>query len=149
MIQKYPCKKDQSFGIFLLISSVIIIGFAYGLPILTNDKYSFKELIITSLFVIAIICLLLWCWFDTYYLIDKETLIAKCGPFIWRVPISEITLIRLNQKTIGGTFKPTLSWKSIEIQYKTYRSIYVTPDKIDEFLSHIENTNDKIEIKQN
>ena len=147
MTQRYSCKKGRSFGIFLLISSLIIIGAAYGLPILTSEKYSFKELIITSFFVIPVIGMFLWCWNDTYYLIDKETLIAKCGPFIWRVSIQEITLIRLNQKTIGGSFKPTLSWNSIEIQYKMYRSIYVTPDKLDEFLSHLQNINGKIEIK--
>ena len=148
MTRKYSAKKERSFGLFLLICSLMIIGVAYGLPLLLNDTYSSKEFMLISLFVTPVLGLFLWCWFDTYYQIDNETLIAKCGPFIWRVSIRGITLIRLNQKTIGGTLKPTLSWNSIEIQYRKYRSIYINPDKQDDFLSKLKSINDKIEIKQ-
>jgi hypothetical protein len=148
MTQRYSSKKGRSFGFFLIISCLILIGSAYILPLLTSEKYTFKVFIIGSLFVIPVISLLLWCWYSTYYMIDNETLIARCGPFIWRISIQEITVIRLNQKTIGGTYKPSLSWESIEIQYKMFRSIYITPEKLDNFLSELKKINDKIEIKQ-
>ena len=57
-------------------------------------------------------------------------------------------MIRLNQKTIGGTIKPTLSWNSIEIRYKKHRSVFVTPERQDEFVGRLKSINDKIEIKR-
>lgn len=57
-------------------------------------------------------------------------------------------MIRLNQKTIGGTIKPTLSWNSMEIKYKEYRSVFITPGRKDDFLGPLKRINDKIEIKE-
>jgi hypothetical protein len=148
MVKKYSCKRGRLFGIVLLTGCLVIIGFAYGLPFLSDEIYSFKEFIITTVFVIPVPGLFLWCWLGTYYLIDNETLIARCGPFIRRVLINDITLIRLNQRTISGIWKPTLSFESIEVQYKTDRSIYITPQNQDDFLSELKNTNDKIKIMQ-
>jgi hypothetical protein len=148
MTKKYSCERGLSFGVFLLAGSLILLGVAYGLPLLLHETTSIKIYIIKSLIVIPLPGVFLWGWLDTYYLIDNETLIAKCGPFIWRVAIRKITIIRLNQKTIGGTLKPTLSWNSIEIRYN-YRSIYITPQKQDSFISELKIINDKIEIKQN
>jgi len=33
-----------------------------------------------------------------YYLIDNETLIAKCGPVVWRVDIQKISIIPFKSK---------------------------------------------------
>jgi hypothetical protein len=146
MTKKYSCKKGHSFGIFLLTGALVIVGVAYGLPFLSDETYSFKKFILTTIFVIPVPGLFLWCWLGTYYLIDNETLITRCGPFIRRVSIKEITLIRLNQRTISGIWKPTLSFDSIEVQYKTDQSIYITPQNQDDFLSELKNTNDKIKV---
>lgn len=147
MTQRYPVKKDLSFGIFLPISCLIITGVAFGLPLLLNEAFSVREFLIVSIFVILVIGLILWCWYGTFYLIENGILIARCGPFTWKIPVREITTIRLNQKTIGGIWKPSLSWNSIQIQYGKYQSINITPVKQDDFLNELQKINDKIEIK--
>ncbi len=58
-------------------------------------------------------------------------------------------MIRLNQKTIGGTWKLTLSWNCMEIKYKKSRSIYITPERQDDFIHQLKTINHNIEIKQN
>jgi hypothetical protein len=128
-----------------MISELIIIAVAYC-PMLF-DTYSFTELIISSLIVILVSGLFLRIWFGTYYIIDDEILIAISGPLKWRIPIHEIAFIRLNQRTIGGTWKPTLSWDSIEIRYRKSKSIFITPDNQTEFLSDLKKINNEIVIK--
>jgi hypothetical protein len=146
-MDNFKVKKSQSFGYFLLFSSIVIIFLAFGLPFLSGDSFSISGLLITFFIAVTIVGLFIWLWFDTYYMIDKDILIAKSGPFVWRVPIGEIFLIRLNQKTIGGTWKPTLSWDSIELRYKKHHSIYISPLDETRFLDSLIKINDKIEIK--
>lgn len=149
MKKRYSARKDNSFGGFLLVVIIIMAGVSYGFPLLFNESCSLSDFIIPSLIDIPLIFLLLWCWFDTYYLIDNGMLITKCGPFIRKIQIPEINLVRLNQKTISGTWKPTLSWKSIEVRYSKYYSVYITPTKQEEFLYELKNINRRIEIFQN
>jgi hypothetical protein len=149
MKKRYSAGKESSFGIFLLAVIIIITVVSYGFPVLLNESYSLSDFIIPSLIDIPLIFLILWCWLDTYYLVDNGVLIARCGPFIRKISINEIILVRLNQKTIYGIWKPTLSWKSIEVKYSKYKSVYITPEKQDEFLSGLKNINSKIEIFQN
>ena len=113
-----------------------------------SDSLSIAGLIISIFITTIVVGLFLWIWFDTNYVIDNGLLIAKSGPMIWKVQISEIIFIRLNQKTIGGNWKPTLSWNCIEIRYKKYRSIFITPERQDDFIRQIKQINDKIEIKE-
>jgi Protein of unknown function (DUF1200). len=144
---RFSGKRSPSFGIFLLISSAVILFVAIGLPILINKTIDSTGLLISSLIVLPTLGLFLWAWIETYYQINEAELKIKCGPFVWMIPVSEIKLIRLNQKTIGGTIKPTLSWSSIEIKYKKHRSIFVTPDRQDDFIGRLKTINDKIEVK--
>ena len=144
---RFSGKRSFSFGVFLLISIAGIIFTMIGLPIMVNKSIDSTGLLFSSLIGIPVIGLFLWIWLNTYYLISEKNLKVKRGPFVWKVPISEINIIRLNQRTIGGIFKPTLSWKSIEIRYKKYRSVFVTPDRLDDFVGRLKEINDKIEIK--
>jgi hypothetical protein len=144
---RFSGRKSRSFGLFLLISSAVILFVAIGLPILINNTIDPTGLTISGLIVIPTLGLFLWAWIDTYYQLNETDLKIKCGPFVWRIQVSEIKLIRLNQKTIGGTIKPTLSWNSIEIKYKKHRSVFVTPDRQDDFIGRLKTINDKIEIK--
>lgn len=149
MDTKYAVRKSSSFG-YVLLFCCIVIGFvAIGLPFLTRDSLNANGLLISIIFALIPVGLFIWIWINTYYIIDNEILIAKSGPIVWKVPIKEISMVRLNQKTIGGTWKPTLSWNCIEIKYKKYRSIFITPERQDDFISRLKQVNSQIEIKEN
>ncbi len=148
MNNKFYSKKSRSFGGILIAAILFISLIVYGLPVLLHDTFDLMGFIVSSLIVSITIGLFLWLWIGTYYLIDNEMLIAKSGPLIWKVPTKEISFIRLNQETIGGTWKLTLSWKCIEIKYKKSRSIFISPNNESDFLDRLVKINPQIEIKQ-
>jgi hypothetical protein len=148
METKFSVKKSRSFGYFLSVMSAIIGFVVLGLPILTKDSISVAQIIISLTIISIPVGLFFWIWVDTYYIIENGTLTVKSGPIKWEVPISEISLIRLNQKTIGGVWKPTLSWDCIEIKIKQSGSVFITPDNLNDFIGHLKMLNERIEIKE-
>ncbi len=148
MEAKYTCKKSTSFGLLLLITCVFIGFVAIGLPLFMNGAMSISVLLASVIFTVVVYGFFLWVWFGTIYIIGHDVLIAQSGPMKWKVPIKDILFIRLNQKTIGGTWKPTLSWDCIEIRYKKYRAIFISPEKQESFINQLKTINDQIEIKR-
>lgn len=146
MKKKYACKKDLSFGILLAISSLVIWTLALLSILLGNGDP--LEYVIPGLIAIVVTGLFLWLWMGTFYLLDQEKLTAKAGPFRWKVTLHEIRHIRLNQKTIGGTWKLTLAWDCMEIKYDKAKSVFITPLDEEGFLSDLSSLNQDVIIKE-
>jgi hypothetical protein len=147
MTEKYKSVKSNGFGILLLTVSLLILFLSFGVPIISKQTFSLLELIVKVLLAVLIIGLFIWCWTSTYYMIDKEKLVAICGPFKIPVQISDIREIKTNQKTIGGIIKPTLSWDCIVIEYGNYKAISISPQHQDRFINTLTESNNKIKIK--
>ena len=141
----FKTRKSKSFGYLLLISGLFVL-FVTISPLLLDGGLNNKEVIISGFIGISMVCLFLWCWIATLYTIKSETLIARFGPFIWKVPVKLISMIRLNQETIGGTWKLTLSWKSMEIKYQRNKSIFISPENEELFLESLLKINQSIKI---
>lgn len=87
--------------------------------------------------------LLLWLWFGTSYRIDDEALIVRSGPFKSTIDIKTIKKLKDTKTLLAG---PALSLDRIEIQYKTYDTVIVSPkDKI-EFIETLLIKNNSIEV---
>lgn len=87
--------------------------------------------------------LLLWLWFGTSYRIDDEKLIVRSGPFKSTIDIKTIKKLKATKTLLAG---PALSLDRIEIQYKTYDNVIVSPkDKI-EFIETLLIKNNSIEV---
>lgn len=87
--------------------------------------------------------LLLWLWFGTSYRIDDEALIVRSGPFKSTIDIKTIKKLKATKTLLAG---PALSLDRIEIQYKTYDTVIVSPkDKI-EFIETLLIKNNSIEV---
>ena len=87
--------------------------------------------------------LLLWLWFGTSYRIDDEKLIVRSGPFKSTIDIKTIKKLKATKTLLAG---PALSLDRIEIQYKTYDTVIVSPkDKI-EFIETLLIKNNSIEV---
>jgi hypothetical protein len=144
---EFKSKKNPGFGLLLLFVGLLVLFLSFGLPFITMEGLNLKALIIKCLISLIVIGFFLWCWLKTCYTIENKTLIVKCGPFRWLISIQEIKMIRLDQKTIGGSIKPTLSWKCIEIDYEHHKTISISPENQDEFLDILQDINQDISIR--
>lgn len=87
--------------------------------------------------------LLLWLWFGTNYKIDDEDLIVRSGPFKSTIDIKSIKKLRATKTLLAG---PALSIDRIEIQYKRYDSVIVSPKEKNKFIESLLSKNKSIEV---
>ena len=87
--------------------------------------------------------LLLWLWFGTSYKIDDENLIVKNGPFKSTIDIKSIKKLRATKTLLAG---PALSIDRIEIQYKRYDSVIVSPKEKNKFIESLLSKNKLIKV---
>ena len=97
---RFPGQKCRSFGTFLVLSSLVIILTAFGLPLLNAHSLSLSGWILSGSIALTAPGLFLWIWLNTHYRIDTPLLKINCGSLAWQIPIETITTIRLNQKTV-------------------------------------------------
>lgn len=149
MPRKFSSVRSVAFGLFLLSACLLIIFLAIILPWFTGNVHTITELIIRILFALILPFYSLWIWLGTSYITDGEMLTARSGPMVFKIPIRNITAIRLNQKTIGALWKPTTSWNSIQIEYDKSDSVFISPSDQEGFIAELLTINRDIEIKQN
>ena len=87
--------------------------------------------------------LILWLWFGTNYKIDDEDLIVRSGPFKSTIDIKSIKKLRATKTLLAG---PALSIDRIEIQYKRYDSVIVSPKEKNKFIESLLSKNKSIEV---
>ena len=87
--------------------------------------------------------LLLWLWFGTSYKVNDEDLIVKSGPFKSTIDIKSIKKLRATKTLLAG---PALSIDRIEIQYKRYDFVIVSPKEKNKFIDSLLSKNKSIEI---
>lgn len=131
----------------LIMVSILLVVLFPGLQILSEKPISLIGMISGIIFTILVMGLFVWIWTTTFYIIDKEILKVKSGPFNWQISIRDIQIIRLNQNTAGGIIKPTLSWKCIEIEYGEHKVISISPINQDRFIGALLAINKQIEVK--
>ena len=143
----YPVIKCRSSGVFLLIVNTFLLFITFVFPNSIEGNITRSDYIISSVISIPILILFLWIWIASSYKIEDEKLIIRNDPFRWKINIHTIEKIRLDQDTWSSIWKPTLSWKCIQLKYKRLRSVNISPQNQDEFLYDLTSLNSSIEIK--
>ena len=128
----FQSKKDIWFAV--LIWGVIILMFFMMIT---------EQNIVVYIVGILNNALLLWLWFGTSYKIDDENLIVKSGPFKSTIDIKSIKKLRATKTLLAG---PALSIDRIEIQYKRYDFVIVSPKEKNKFIESLLSKNKSIEI---
>jgi hypothetical protein len=146
MSKIYKSKKSKSVGIIFLIVSLMLFYVSILIPLQNGTLYS-NDTIYLLLIALPIITLFFWAWLSTFYEIKQEKLIVLFGPFRWKVKIKQIKHIKRNVITWAGILKPTLSWRGMEISYTRYGSMFISPEREDEFLKELLKINENIELR--
>lgn len=76
----------------------------------------------------------LWLLFSTSYLVERERLLIRSGPFTWQVPVLEITRITPTRSPISS---PALSLDRLRIEYGAGKTVLISPRDQQEFIRAI------------
>lgn len=124
-------------GLSMLLAALLVAD------VLSKDM----ELPWTVHFVdLLIMCLLLWIWFDTQYVIEREELVCRSGPFRVAVPIMAIRSLHLGEQLWVG-YKLSLSMKGMVVRYNKYDEIYISPRDAEGLASVLRRMNPSIEVR--
>ena len=91
--------------------------------------------------------LVLWLYFDTYYIIGDRKLIYRSGFIRGKIDIHKIVEIRKN-KTMWTGLKPALATNGIIIKYEKYNEIYLAPLDHEEFITDLVRKNKSILVRE-
>lgn len=115
----------------------------WGVIILMFFMMITEQIIVVYIVGILNNALLLWLWFGTSYKIDDENLIVKNGPFKSTIDIKSIKKLRATKTLLAG---PALSIDRIEIQYKRYDFVIVSPKEKNKFIESLLSKNKSIKV---
>ena len=130
---------------YFYLGSILLL-LILTIPALFDDNY-------TAFFVISsihflLILFLIWTYKTTFYKIENSDLYWKSGPFKGKIDISKINKIEYHKGIIVPTiWKPALSHIGLIITYNKYDDIYISPEKSEQFITQLLETNPNITIK--
>ena len=130
---------------YVYLGSILLL-LILTIPALFDDNY-------TAFFVISsihflLILFLIWTYKTTFYKIENSDLYWKSGLFKGKIDISKINKIEYHKGIIVPTiWKPALSHIGLIITYNKYDDIYISPEKSEQFITQLLETNPNITIK--
>ncbi|USK71168.1 PH domain-containing protein [Peribacillus asahii] len=136
---EFSSKKDMWMG--------IIIWAVIGLFAWIFYESTFIEFDLAGIIVMTILVgLLLSIWFCTHYKIEQGILKISYGPIKKSIAIEDIQSIRL---TVNPFTAPALSMYRIEINYRKYKTISISPLNQERFIKELQKLNPKIRMMSN
>ena len=98
-----------------------------------------ETVLLANWFIVALVLLLLvglpaWIFTSTNYTFTSNELAIRCGPFSWKIPFRDITVVeRTNSRRSG----PALSMDRLQITYGQGKSILISPENKEAFLREL------------
>ncbi|MCH7414499.1 PH domain-containing protein [Belliella sp. R4-6] len=126
-------------GLELIIPLILILGSILVLAIIQKPSW------VGIAILLAVILFVVHMFMTTYYTIDGEELIIKCG-FLFNKTI-EIKTIKKIAETNNPTSSPATSIDRLEINYGKFDSVIISPKYKSEFINDIKRLNPNVEVK--
>ena len=125
---------------------VILFLLLLTIPALFENSY--EPFVVLFSIHFLVILFLIWTYKTTFYKIENSDLYWKSGPFKGKIDISKINKIEYHKGIIVPTiWKPALSHIGLIITYNKYDDIYISPEKSEQFITQLLETNPNITIK--
>ena len=109
-----------------------------------SDKFSWPF----SLVLLIPLCLLVWNYVSTYYILENGKLKYRSGLIKGEIDIATIQEIQ-PYKTSWVGLKPALAQKGIIIKFHKYDEIYISPENNEKFTEELIKINPSILVKYN
>lgn len=94
------------------------------LAIVTSPLHSTGLIWLPVVGTAVVALIVVWVFLSTYYEFEADALVARSGPFSWRIPLKEISTARESNSLRSG---PALSMDRIEIAYGKGRIMLISP----------------------
>jgi hypothetical protein len=135
----YKSKKDNLIRILIIVFTLLPI-FVFFIDIQNIIKNSIP-LLVSFLPVL----LLLWIYFDTYYIIDGRMLKYHSAFIKGEIEIIKIKEI-VKEKTAWIGIKPSLARKGLIVKFNRFDEIYISPKSNETMISDLLEINPNINI---
>ncbi|MCI9845885.1 PH domain-containing protein [Flavobacterium pectinovorum] len=133
-MEKFKSKID----LWLILFLAIILG---GMLI----KLLYDGVWLVSLLIFSQIVFIAHMFTTTFYVIESEKLIIKCG-FLINTSISVATIKKISE-TNNIMSSPALSLDRLEILYNKFDTVMISPKDKTRFIEAIQSINPQVEIK--
>ena len=100
--------------------------------IATSPQPATWVLWLPAILTVLVAVIVVWVVLSTYYEFDGNGLVARSGPFSWRIPLKEISAVRESNSVRSG---PALSMDRLEIAYGNGRVLLISPEDKAGFLA--------------
>ncbi|HUN26305.1 MAG TPA: PH domain-containing protein [Steroidobacteraceae bacterium] len=116
---RFPSKVDGS--LHAIAGASVLVALA---ALLLGPSHATRMLWIPVATVVLVAATVVWVSCSTYYELERDALVAHCGPFSWHVRFAEISSVRASRTTRSG---PALSLDRLEIAYSRGRILVISP----------------------
>lgn len=137
----FKSRKDTFFKTVIVGTVVILVG----LPAYHYLDSGVPPGLAVHLINFAVIGLLLWLWFGTYYRLDATHIHYRCGPLRGKIAINAIREVQRNT-TMWSGFRPATARKGIIVKYNKYDEIYFSPDSNETFIQALLDVREDIPV---
>lgn len=131
MPKTYPSKVDWLVMLPVLALPVIFVLTSIGASAAQSHGLAAA---LRALFLLTVV-FTLWTLVGTSYTLDATTLLVRCGPFRWQIPLREIQSVTVTQDRRSG---PALSLDRLCIEYSGGRRMLISPRDKDAFMRDLE-----------
>jgi membrane protein YdbS with pleckstrin-like domain len=116
----------------LFVGASITVGLAAVLTVLWAEPSSW---IVVIPMAVATVWFPVWIFRSTRYTLTARDLRIRSGPFRWTIPLADVHTVRSSRNPLSS---PALSLDRLEIRYGHNRTIRISPDDKDAFLTALD-----------
>jgi hypothetical protein len=131
MPQVFPSKIDWA----LAVAPVLGVAGAAVAFVVAGDRLPAAIQSMILLTVFPTVAIVVWMMAATYYRLDDQNLTVRCGPFRWRIALTEISAVSATRDPSSG---PALSLDRLRVEYGGGRAILISPRDASGFLDDLE-----------
>ncbi|HVS76196.1 MAG TPA: PH domain-containing protein [Steroidobacteraceae bacterium] len=94
------------------------------LALLTGPRGGGRLMWIPAGIVALVAVIVCWIFLATYYELEGDRLLTRCGPFTWSIPLADVTDVRESSSVRSG---PALSLDRLQVTCRDGRALLISP----------------------
>jgi len=131
-LKVYPSKKDTWLVVVIWAGAIVFLASSVVTVLL---PLSFKLRLGILLLFIGLVFFVIWVLYSTFYVLANSSLIVRCGPFKWTVPLDTIMEVVPSRNSRSS---PACSLDRFRIKYQgSWSGLLISPTDKHHFLQDL------------